>query len=107
MGLDIEEYKQLNNEFMTLENFRNATHYEWESAEDNSVSDNFKNNDNDFKLAHDISKAAIKAYMDTKLLDDANKLINKVGNNENSIVPLNLSVEYKLSLAKYLEDYYD
>lgn len=108
MGLDMQEYKTLNNEFITLENFRNATHYEWESAKDNSISDNTqKDSSNNFKLAHEISKAALKAYIETGMVEDTIKLVNKIGNNESSITNLNLSQEYKLSLAKHLEDYYD
>ena len=106
MGLDLEEYKELNRDFTTLENFRNATAYEWESAEDSSISDD-EADSNDFKLAYEISKAAVEAYIRTGCYDDAMKLINNIGTNERSITNLDLSLEYKLALGEILEEYHD
>lgn len=106
MGLDLDEYKKLNREFTTLENFRNATTYEWESAEDSSMSDEDADA-NDFELAYEISKAAVEAYIKTNCYEDAMKLINNIGTNEKSIINLDLSLEYKLALGEILEKYHD
>lgn len=107
MGMDLEDYKKLNIEYQTWENFRIATTLEWGDANEERKADLVGYQevaDNDFHLAYRISKALIQTSIDLKDNKNTEKIINRMGDSTIDYELLDLEKKFVKKFSKNLEN---